>query len=131
MLRRTRTYGTMAPERPFSEWPWRAGYRTAQRDVWGVDFQIHPQLRREAYDRFPAYYRMNTVKRLNRACAGTSLEVERIGRFADQGYFGFSTTARSLATACDWSLEHAASGWGRIYLTVVCRKNGSTTARSY
>ena len=188
-----------------------AGYRTAQRDVWGVDFQAHPHLshaewfrlldaagtipfpaghfdivaacwvlehvrepqrfmaevervlrpggwlialtvsghhyvtwvtravsflpegvvhrlvrrlyKREAHDRFPAYYRMNTVRRLTRACAGTSLEVEGIGRFADQGYFGFSNAARSIATACDWSLEQVASGWGRIYLTVVCQKN--------
>jgi SAM-dependent methyltransferase len=188
-----------------------AGYRTAQREVWGVDFQAHPQLshqewfrlldpdgtipfpaghfdivaacwvlehvrepqrfmaevervlrpggwlialtvsghhyvtwvtrvvgllpggvaprlvrrlyKREARDRFPAYYRMNTVGQLTGACTGTSLEVERIARFADQGYFGFSNAARTMATVCDWSLEQVAAGWGRIYLTVVCRKS--------
>jgi SAM-dependent methyltransferase len=192
-----------------------AGYRTAQRDVWGVDFQAHPHLshaewfrlldpegtipfpaghfdivaacwvlehvrepqhfiaevervlrpgewlialtvsgrhyvtwasravgllpegivhrlvrrlyKREAYDRFPAYYRLNTVRQLTGACRGTSLEVERIVRFADQGYFGFSNAARSIATVCDWSLEQMVEGWGRIYLTVVCRKNPSNS----
>jgi SAM-dependent methyltransferase len=188
-----------------------AGYRTAQREVWGVDFQAHPQLShtewfrlldpdgtipfpaghfdivaacwvlehvreprrfvaevervlrpggclialtvsghhyvtwiaraarllpegvvqrlvrrlyaRDARDRFPAYYRMNTIGQLATACAGTSLSVEGNARFADQGYFGFSNAARTMATVCDWSLEQIAPGWGRIYLTVVCRKS--------
>jgi len=78
--------------------------------------------KREAHDRFPAYYRMNTARQLTGACAGTPLEVERIARFADQGYFGFSREVRAIATVCDWLLEHVAAGWGRIYLTVVCRK---------
>jgi SAM-dependent methyltransferase len=90
------------------------------------DAMLEPLIRRlyerEPDDRFRPYYRLNTARRLERACQGTSLELEQIARFADQGYFRFSRLAETAAMLCDWSLERVGDGWGRIYMTVVARK---------
>ena len=93
------------------------------------DAVVQPLVRRlykrEGHDRFQAYYRMNTVVQLRRVCSGTSLELERVNRFADQGYFGFSRAAEAMAKVLDWWLEKLAAGRGCIYLMVVCCRRTS------
>jgi SAM-dependent methyltransferase len=69
-------------------------------------------------DTFPAFYRLNRVGRIERVCRRTGLRLVRVRRYADPGYFAFSTALRGLAVVADWSLEKVVAGCGRLYLTV-------------
>jgi SAM-dependent methyltransferase len=77
---------------------------------------------REPHDTFPTYYRLNAPGQLRRAARGAGLEVGEVVRFANADYFRFSPLLRRTAVVCDWLLERAAGGLGRLYLVVVFDK---------
>lgn len=79
---------------------------------------------RAEVDTFPAFYRLNTGRQLRRASHGTRLEVVRVRRYADPGYFRFSGATLAAAVVTDRLLAGVRSGWGRLYLTAVFRKAG-------
>jgi SAM-dependent methyltransferase len=78
---------------------------------------------RAEQDTFPAYYRLNTPGRIARAARPLGLELECVRRYASQGYFEFSRWLFRAAVVTDWCLEKLSPGLGRLYFTVVLRKN--------
>ncbi len=78
---------------------------------------------RPAVDTFPAFYRLNTAGQLRRACRGTGLGAVRIRRYADPGYFRFAPPLLAAATLADRLITGLSSGCGRLYFTVVLRKD--------
>jgi SAM-dependent methyltransferase len=77
---------------------------------------------REPHDTFPTYYRLNTTGQFRRAARGAGLGYEVAARFANPDYFRFSPPLRRGAVVCDWLLEQAAGGLGRVYLVVAFHK---------
>jgi SAM-dependent methyltransferase len=77
---------------------------------------------REPHDTFPAWYRLNSEKQMRRAGSGAALELLRVQRYADPGYFRFWEWLQCLAVRTDWLLDRLRPGWGRIYLTATFRK---------
>jgi SAM-dependent methyltransferase len=84
---------------------------------------------REEHDTFPTFYRLNTAPQLRRGGRLAGLSLRRLRRYANGGeYFLFSDALRRLAVLCDWLLEKAAPGWGRIYFTACLQKAGAPAA---
>jgi SAM-dependent methyltransferase len=77
---------------------------------------------RPAHDTFPTYYRLNTPGQFRRTVRRAGLELEAVVHFANPDYFRFSPLLRRTAIVCDWLLERAAQGLGRVYLLVALRK---------
>jgi SAM-dependent methyltransferase len=77
---------------------------------------------REPEDTFPACYRLNTRTQLARACREAGVELMRVRRYADPGYFRFAGRLMDAATVIDRLMEGVGPGLGRLYLTVVIRK---------
>jgi SAM-dependent methyltransferase len=73
-------------------------------------------------DTFPAFYRLNRLGQIERACRRTGLRVTSVRRYADPGYFNFSRALGALAVMTDWSLEKVAAGFGRLYFTITLEK---------
>src|SRR5688572_17463684 len=73
---------------------------------------------RRAEDTFPAFYRINTRRRIERACRGSGLDLVHLDRYADVGYFRFWRPVTATAVIADRALEMLAPGWGRLYFTV-------------
>lgn len=103
-------------------------YVTAIRRIVGVlPHTINQELVRLLYgrnceDTFPTVYRLNTRTQLQRVCRLTGLELERVRRYADPGYFRFMPGLMKLATVCDRILEGFGPGLGRLYLTAVMHR---------
>lgn len=74
-------------------------------------------------DTFPAFYRLNSEPRLRRAAGPAGLTLLRARRYADPGYFRFTSATTALALLADRVLTGVSSSWGRLYFTVVLRKN--------
>jgi SAM-dependent methyltransferase len=77
---------------------------------------------RAEVDTFPAFYRLNTANRLRRFCSATGLELARVRRYPDPGYFRFARLLEATAILTDRVLDGLCPGWGRLYLTVTMRK---------
>ena len=78
---------------------------------------------RDEHDTFPTFYRLNTRPQLERCARRAGLTLARLRRYSDLGwYFHFAPSLRRLAVVCDWLLEKAAPGWGRIYFTAFLHK---------
>ncbi|MFQ3651511.1 MAG: class I SAM-dependent methyltransferase, partial [Gemmataceae bacterium] len=77
---------------------------------------------RRPEDTFVTYYRMNTQRDLARAGRRVGLPLQRVRRYADPGYFRFSSWMMNAATLLDRFLEDWEPGWGRLYLTATFRK---------
>jgi SAM-dependent methyltransferase len=77
---------------------------------------------RASHDTFPAYYRLNRRRQVERACKAAGLELVQLDRYADPGYFRFSKMLRGSAVVLDRLLEWIAGGWGRIYFTATIGK---------
>jgi len=73
-------------------------------------------------DTFPAFYRLNIESRLKRFASAAGLEVERIRRYADPGYFRFNNILQIAAILGDRVLDSFCAGWGRLYLTITIKK---------
>ncbi len=78
---------------------------------------------RPEVDTFPTHYRMNTACQLRRASGDTGLQLLRVRRYADPGYFRFARGTMAAAVAADRVLAGVSSGWGRLYLTATFRKD--------
>ena len=78
---------------------------------------------RAEVDTFPAFYRMNTIQQIRAAAEGTGLIIRQVRRYADPGYFHFSTMTRAAAVAMDRTLATLQSGLGRLYFTIVLQKS--------
>lgn len=77
---------------------------------------------RPEVDTFPAYYRLNRESQLRQNCALAGLELSSIERYADPGYFRFSSAIEAVAIYTDRLLDGIARGWGRLYFTAVVEK---------
>ncbi|MFO0879650.1 MAG: class I SAM-dependent methyltransferase [Gemmataceae bacterium] len=77
---------------------------------------------RPCEDTFPTYYRMNSARALSRLAEEAGLQMARVRRYADPGYFRFSRCLMNLAIRGDWWLEKWGAGLGRLYFTVVLRR---------
>lgn len=85
---------------------------------------------RDEIDTFPAYYRLNTERAIERIGKDRGLELVMIRRYADPNYFGFSRPLLKLAIVTDWALAKIASGWGRLYFTATLKAtNDNRTER--
>jgi SAM-dependent methyltransferase len=79
--------------------------------------------RRAEHDTFPTRYRLNTPPQLRRCARRVGLRLARLRHLHDKSwYFHFSPALRRAAIVCDWLLEKAAPGWGRLYFTAVFQK---------
>jgi SAM-dependent methyltransferase len=86
---------------------------------------------RREHDTFPTHYRLNTLPQLQRGARQSGLRLAELRRYSDLGwYFHFAPRLRRLAVLCDWLLEQAAPGWGRIYVTACLRKPAGSTRYS-
>jgi SAM-dependent methyltransferase len=77
---------------------------------------------RDCHDTFPAYYRLNTERRLRRATAGTPLHLVRLTRYPDPAYFSFWEPLERLAARVDRLLDRLHPALGRLYFTAVFHK---------
>lgn len=77
---------------------------------------------RPHHDTFPTHYRLNTPAQLRRCAATAHMEIARIVRSANQGYFAFSKPLWQFAVRFDALLERLHPGLGRIYMVVTLRK---------
>jgi ubiquinone/menaquinone biosynthesis C-methylase UbiE len=77
---------------------------------------------RQEADTFPAYYRMNTRRRLQRINTRTGLKLLSMQRYADPGYFRFAKPIELVAIIADRLLEEFCPGWGRLYFTMIAEK---------
>jgi SAM-dependent methyltransferase len=82
---------------------------------------------RREEDTFPAFYRLNRRVQIEHACRLVGLSNPVLTRYAEPGYFRFFEPLQAAAIITDWLLERVASGWGRLYLTVMTRKEDSNT----
>jgi SAM-dependent methyltransferase len=73
-------------------------------------------------DTFPAFYRLNTARRLRRFCGAAGLRLVNVRRYADPGYFRFARSLEALAVLTDRALDGICPGWGRLYMTVTIEK---------
>ena len=85
---------------------------------------------RAEVDTFPAFYRLNTARRLGKVGAAAGLQLTELQRYADPGYFRFARLVETMAILTDRFLEGLCAGWGRLYLTAVMQKplTGRTSA---
>ena len=81
---------------------------------------------RAEVDTFPAFYRLNTEGRVRRFCGAAGLELVRVRRYADPGYFRFAKPLETAAILADRVLDGICSGWGRLYLTITIEKPCAT-----
>lgn len=89
---------------------------------------VHRLYGRPCEDTFPAYYRLNRERQIDRASRPCGLTRVGLERYADPHYFGFSRVLKGAATLADWSLEKLGAGRGRLYFTVTLRKDGDPVA---
>lgn len=73
-------------------------------------------------DTFPTHYRLNRDSQIKRACRETGFGDPEITRYVHPGYFAFFKPLLGIAIISDWLLEKVKAGWGRLYFTVVTRK---------
>lgn len=83
---------------------------------------VHQLYGRAAVDTFPAYYRANDGRQLERESKAAGLQLERLHRYADPSYFHFSPILWNMAVVLDRLFEQLGEGCGRLYLTAVMRK---------
>jgi hypothetical protein len=77
---------------------------------------------REEVDTFPAFYRMNTERRIWQQCLQAGLKLVGVQRYADPGYFRFAGVLENAAILADWLLEALRAGCGRLYVTFSIEK---------
>lgn len=77
---------------------------------------------REPCDTFPTVYQLNTPHQIARALRESGLSLVTMRRYADPGYFPFTSWTRNAAILADWTLERLYSGSGRIYFTLVLKR---------
>jgi SAM-dependent methyltransferase len=90
----------------------------------GTQWLVRRLYGRESYDTYPTYYRLNTTGQFRRMARLAGLGYGVVRRFANPDYFRFSPLIRRAAIVCDWLLEKAAGGLGRVYVVVVFHKPG-------
>jgi ubiquinone/menaquinone biosynthesis C-methylase UbiE len=84
---------------------------------------VHGLFGRVAEDTFPAFYRINNRRRIERACRSAGFKMVHLARYADVGYFRFWRPLTASAVVADRALEMVAPGWGRLYFTVTLQKD--------
>ena len=77
---------------------------------------------RPGHDTFPAFYRLNTPASLKRTGQSADLDLIRVDRYEDAGYFRFWGPLVKIAVWADWLLDKMCPGAGRLYLTATWQK---------
>lgn len=78
---------------------------------------------RAEVDTFPTFYRVNSERRVRRFAGEARLNLIRVRRYADPGYFRFAKPLEILAILTDRLMDGLHAGWGRLYMTVTLEKS--------